>query len=360
MRHTNPAAGTGATGDIAVSVQGVHKQFGDLVAVKELDIEIRAGEFFSMLGPSGSGKTTVLRMIAGFEEPTSGRILLHGQDVTRSAPFDRQVNTVFQDYALFPHLSITENVAYGLRVRGVSGTERARLVSEALEQVQLAHVAERRPSQLSGGQRQRIALARALILRPKVLLLDEPLGALDKQLREQMQFELKQIQREVGITFIFVTHDQEEALTLSDRVAVFNDGRIEQVGSPRDVYEFPRTEFVAGFLGITNLLSGENARRILGVGTPHSVRPERVHLVEPTAPVEARTVALGGSVLEAVYAGARTRYLVETEHGVRFISERQNSQTPRTEPGIRRGDTVSLRFARDHAVAVPSGAEAPA
>ncbi|WP_053385468.1 ABC transporter ATP-binding protein [Leucobacter celer] len=362
MPHTTSApagehaANSGTEGDIAVSLQGVHKQFGDLVAVKDLAIDIRAGEFFSMLGPSGSGKTTVLRMIAGFEEPTAGRILLHGEDVTRSAPFDRQVNTVFQDYALFPHLSIAENVAYGLKVRGISKTERARLVSEALEQVQLGHVAERRPSQLSGGQRQRIALARALILRPKVLLLDEPLGALDKQLREQMQFELKQIQREVGITFVFVTHDQEEALTLSDRVAVFNDGKIEQVGSPREVYEFPRTEFVAKFLGITNLISGETARSLLGDAAPHSVRPERVHLTGPDTPPADGTVSLSGRVLETVYAGAHTRYLVETEVGVRFISEKQNSQTPRTEPSIRRGDAVSLRFARDHVVAVPAEA----
>ncbi len=342
--------------EIAVSVQGVHKQFGDLVAVKDLDIDIRTGEFFSMLGPSGSGKTTVLRMIAGFEEPTAGRILLHGADVTKSAPFDREVNTVFQDYALFPHLSIAENVAYGLKVRGVGQAERRRLVGEALEQVQLGHVAERRPSQLSGGQRQRIALARALILRPKVLLLDEPLGALDKQLREQMQFELKQIQREVGITFVFVTHDQEEALTLSDRVAVFNGGRIEQVGTPHEVYEFPQTEFVASFLGITNLLAGENAQKVLGSGAAHSVRPERVHLVNPAAPLEDGVVALAGSVVETVYAGARTRYLVETESGIRFISEKQNTQTPRTAPSIERGDAVSLRFARDHAVTVPSGA----
>ncbi|QZY53435.1 ABC transporter ATP-binding protein [Leucobacter tenebrionis] len=338
---------------MAVSVQGVHKQFGDLVAVKDLNIDIRAGEFFSMLGPSGSGKTTVLRMIAGFEEPTSGRILLHGNDVTASAPFDREVNTVFQDYALFPHLSIAENVAYGLKVRGVSKGERARLVGEALEQVQLSHVAERRPSQLSGGQRQRIALARALILRPKVLLLDEPLGALDKQLREQMQFELKQIQRDVGITFVFVTHDQEEALTLSDRVAVFNDGKIEQVGSPREVYEFPQTEFVARFLGITNLLAGDTALAILGDSSPHSVRPERVQLADPTAPAAAGTVSLPGRVLETVYAGAHTRYLVETESGMRFIAEKQNNQTPRTDPSVRRGDSVSLQFERDHAVAVP-------
>ncbi|GAB2570341.1 ABC transporter ATP-binding protein [Leucobacter ruminantium] len=348
------------TGSSAVSVQGVHKQFGDLVAVKDLDIEIAAGEFFSMLGPSGSGKTTVLRMIAGFEQPTSGRILLHGTDVTDAAPFDREVNTVFQDYALFPHLTIAENVAYGLKVRGLSKAERSRLVGEALEQVRLSHVADRRPSQLSGGQRQRIALARALILRPKVLLLDEPLGALDKQLREQMQFELKQIQREVGITFVFVTHDQEEALTLSDRVAVFNDGKIEQVGSPREVYEFPQTEFVAGFLGVTNLLSGEAAERLLGDPAPYSVRPERVQLVDPTAPLEPGVVAIPGSVVEAVYAGAHTRYLVETEHGVRFISERQNSHTPTTAPAVNRGDAVSLRFARDHAVAVAASEPAPA
>ena len=359
MRQTPPTA---TSDDIAVSVQSVHKQFGDLVAVKDLDIEIRAGEFFSMLGPSGSGKTTVLRMIAGFEEPTSGTILLHGKDVTRAAPFDREVNTVFQDYALFPHLSIAENVAYGLKVRGIAKAERAKLVGEALEQVQLSHVASRRPSQLSGGQRQRIALARALILRPKVLLLDEPLGALDKQLREQMQFELKQIQREVGITFVFVTHDQEEALTLSDRVAVFNDGKIEQVGSPRDVYEFPQTEFVAKFLGVTNLISADESQRILGSALPHSVRPERVRLVDPTAPLETGAVALPGTIIEAVYAGANTRYLVEVEGGMRFISERQNSGAPRTEPLVKRGDAVSLRFAADHVVSVPaqaSGSTAP-
>ncbi len=355
MPHPTPHANGS---DIAVSVQGVRKQFGDLVAVNELDIDIRAGEFFSMLGPSGSGKTTVLRMIAGFDAPTAGRILLHGVDVTQSAPFDREVNTVFQDYALFPHLSIADNVAYGLKVRGVGKAERAARVAESLEQVQLGHLAERRPSQLSGGQRQRIALARALILRPQVLLLDEPLGALDKQLREQMQFELKQIQREVGITFVFVTHDQEEALTLSDRVAVFNGGKIEQVGSPREVYEFPQTEFVARFLGITNFLSGEHASLLLGSAEPHSIRPERVQLADASAPLEAGTVAVPGVVVESVYAGAHTRYLVETEGGGRFITEKQNSQPPRATPTITRGDAVSLRFERDHAVAVPSPAAA--
>ncbi len=347
---TAPATQTGT----AVSLQGVGKQFGDLVAVKDLDIDIRAGEFFSMLGPSGSGKTTVLRMIAGFEEPTAGKILLHGTDVTRSAPFDREVNTVFQDYALFPHLSIAENVAYGLTVRKVDRATRVKLVGEALEQVRLSHVADRRPSQLSGGQRQRIALARALILRPKVLLLDEPLGALDKQLREQMQIELKQIQREVGITFIFVTHDQEEALTLSDRVAVFNNGKIEQVGAPREVYEFPETEFVASFLGVTNLLSSELSQSFLGDARVHSLRPERVHLADPTSPGEPDTVAVPGVVAETVYAGAHTRYLIDTEPGVRLIAEKQNSHTPRTEPSVSRGDAVSVRFKRDHATPVPT------
>ncbi|MBO1900544.1 ABC transporter ATP-binding protein [Leucobacter weissii] len=347
------------TSTAAVSLRGIGKQFGDLTAVKDLDIDIQPGEFFSMLGPSGSGKTTVLRMIAGFEEPTSGQILLHGADVTRAAPFDREVNTVFQDYALFPHLSISENVAYGLTVRGIDRAQKRRLVDAALEQVRLGHVAGRRPSQLSGGQRQRIALARALILRPKVLLLDEPLGALDKQLREQMQIELKQIQREVGITFIFVTHDQEEALTLSDRVAVFNGGKIEQVGSPREVYEFPQTAFVAGFLGVTNLISPEASQQLLDDGRLHSLRPERVHLAELAAGVEPGTVAVAGTVAETVYAGAHTRYLVDTEMGLRIISEKQNTHTPRTEPSVRRGDRVSLRFQRDHATAVPDEAKVP-
>lgn len=354
MAHTPSTEHTSA-----VSLRGVHKSFGEVTAVQDLDIEIRAGEFFSMLGPSGSGKTTVLRMIAGFEEPSAGKILLHATDVTRSAPFDREVNTVFQDYALFPHYTIAENVAYGLRVRGISKSERQRLVAESLEQVQLAHVANRLPSQLSGGQRQRIALARALILRPKVLLLDEPLGALDKQLREHMQVELKQIQREVGITFIFVTHDQEEALTLSDRVAVFNNGKIEQVGSPHEVYEFPETEFVAGFLGVTNLLPPDLSARLLGTSATHSLRPERVHIADATAPVEPGTIAISATVAETVYAGAHTRYLLDTADGTRIIAERQNSHTPRAEAGIRRGDAVSARFESSHATVIPTATQAP-
>lgn len=344
------------TATTAVSVKQVTKQFGDFTAVKDLDIEIRDGEFFSMLGPSGSGKTTVLRMIAGFEPVTSGSIELHGVDVTRDAPFDREVNTVFQDYALFPHLTIAENVAYGLKVRKVPKAERDKLVIEALEQVQLAQVAQRRPSQLSGGQRQRIALARALILRPRVLLLDEPLGALDKQLREQMQVELKQIQREVGITFIFVTHDQEEALTLSDRVAVFNNGKIEQVGSPREVYEFPQTEFVAKFLGTTNLLSAELSGRLLGEACVHSVRPERVQLVGQAESLEPGMVSLAGTIAEAVYAGPNTKYLVDTDQGVRIITEKHNSHTPSASQGVSRGDRINVAFRYDHATPIPGTA----
>jgi putative spermidine/putrescine transport system ATP-binding protein len=346
---------TGSDAEIAVSVQGVTKRFGDVTAVRNLNIDIRAGEFFSMLGPSGSGKTTVLRMIAGFEEPSAGKILLHGTDVTNAAPFDRNVNTVFQDYALFPHFSIAENVAYGLRVRKVPKAERELLVQETLEQVQLAHIADRLPSQLSGGQRQRIALARALILRPKVLLLDEPLGALDKQLREQMQIELKQIQREVGITFIFVTHDQEEALTLSDRVAVYNNGHIEQVGTPREVYEFPKTEFVASFLGLTNLIPAEVSETLFGLRETHSIRPERVSLTALNQPVGSGMVALPGTVTETVYAGPRTRVIVETEQGIRFIAEQQNAHAPEVEANTRRGDRVNVTFPRAFATAVVSG-----
>lgn len=344
---------TGPASDVAVSLRGITKMFGDLAAVKDLDVDIKKGEFFSMLGPSGSGKTTVLRMIAGFEAPTAGAIALEGTDITTAAPFDREVNTVFQDYALFPHMTITENVAYGLTVRKMGTKQKKQFVDDALEQVQLSHLAERLPSQLSGGQRQRIALARALILRPKVLLLDEPLGALDKQLREQMQIELKQIQREAGITFIFVTHDQEEALTLSDRIAVFNDGKIEQVGTPREVYEFPQTEFVAKFLGVTNIISSEISKQVLGQAKTHSVRPERVYLEDISAAVGEDSVALPGSVTETVYAGPQTRYIIDTDLGLRLIAEKQNSHTPRTDPGIKRGDRVVARFEQEHATEIP-------
>jgi putative spermidine/putrescine transport system ATP-binding protein len=263
-----------------------------------------------MLGPSGSGKTTVLRLIAGFEKPTAGTIALFGQDVTANAPFDRDVNTVFQDYALFPHMNVLENVGYGLRVRGMHKGERNKLALEALETVRLGHLAERKPSELSGGQRQRVALARAIAVKPKVLLLDEPLGALDLKLREQMQIELKELQRELGITFIFVTHDQEEALSLSDRVAVFNAGRIEQLGTPRELYENPASEFVAKFVGTTNLLEPEHSQALFGQSVRASLRPEKIRIVE--------TGGLIARVLEVSYLGVAQRILVETDGGIRL------------------------------------------
>ncbi len=266
---------------MAISLRGLSKHFDEVRAVDDLDLDIADGEFFSMLGPSGSGKTTVLRLIAGFERPTTGRILLGDDDVTDRAPFDRDVNTVFQDYAIFPHMSVRQNVEYGLRVKKVAKPERRQRADEALATVRLEGYADRRPHQLSGGQRQRVALARALVNRPKVLLLDEPLGALDLKLRRQMQIELKEIQRDVGITFVFVTHDQEEALTMSDRIAVFNEGRIEQLATPVELYEDPASAFVAGFVGTSNLLEGDVARKLIGAEGTFVIRPEKVLMVAP-------------------------------------------------------------------------------
>lgn len=343
------AAGTRGT----VSLSGVTKSFGEFTAVRDLDLDVASGEFLSMLGPSGSGKTTVLRMIAGFEEATAGTISLSGADVTRVPPHARPVNTVFQDYALFPHLTIEENVGYGLRVRGENKNVRRDRVRESLEQVKLEEVATRLPHQLSGGQRQRIALARALILRPQVLLLDEPLGALDKQLREQMQIELKQIQREVGITFVFVTHDQEEALTLSDRVAVFNNGVIEQIGTAREVYEFPQTEFVARFLGLSNLIREELAESLTGTRQTLSIRPERVRLDAADAPLVDGDVALAGAIREVVYTGPATRFLVETDVGVELIAEQPNAHHPTSGAAFHRGDRVRVVWTPAHAAQLP-------
>ncbi len=337
----------------SVSLQGLTKSFGEFTAVRELDLDVAPGEFLSMLGPSGSGKTTVLRVIAGFEEATSGTVRLSGVDVTRTPPHARDVNTVFQDYALFPHLTIAENVGYGLRVRGSSKAERTAQVEESLRRVRLDHVADRLPQQLSGGQRQRIALARALILRPQVLLLDEPLGALDKQLREQMQIELKQIQREVGITFIFVTHDQEEALTLSDRVAVFNNGRIEQVGTAREVYENPETEFVARFLGLSNLIPAALAQELSGERCTMSIRPERVRLQPASDPLRDGDVGLVGTVREVVYTGPATRYLITADAGVELIAERPNAHHRTDELPLERGDHVRAVWNPSHAARLP-------
>ena len=295
-----------ATKSPAISLNGVTKRFGEVTAVDCLDLNIEQGEFFSMLGPSGSGKTTVLRMIAGFDLPTSGKVFLQGEDVTELAPFDRDVNTVFQDYALFNHMTVYENVEYGLKVRKVSKPDRQKRVKQALETVRLGDFGSRKPSQLSGGQRQRIALARAIVVEPKVLLLDEPLGALDLKLREQMQIELKQLQRHLGITFVFVTHDQEEALTLSDRIAVFNNGNIEQLGTPQELYEKPKSEFVANFVGTTNILSQEQSVKLFGKKGKYSLRPENIEILSKGKGLSAR-------VIDVSYLGSFIRLIVEAE-----------------------------------------------
>jgi putative spermidine/putrescine transport system ATP-binding protein len=287
----------------AVSFQAVSRHFGEVRAVDEVDLAIGEGEFFAMLGPSGSGKTTCLRLIAGFEQPTSGHIEIFGETAEGVPPWRRNVNTVFQDYALFPHLSVADNVAYGPMIRGVARAERLRAANEALEQVKLPGYGARRPAQLSGGQRQRVALARALVNRPKVLLLDEPLGALDLKLRERMQEELKELQRSIGITFVFVTHDQGEALSMADRVAVFNEGRIAQIGSPREIYEKPRSRFVADFVGSSNVLDPETARRLGGKSAWSSLRPEAIRIVERGGHV---ALLAGRS-----YLGASTRLFLD-------------------------------------------------
>jgi len=347
--HIDVAVLTAAPATTAVRLDGVVKRFGDVIAVDGVDLSIAEGEFFSMLGPSGSGKTTCLRIIAGFEQPTEGRIWLGEADVAGLPPYDRDVNTVFQDYALFPHMSVLDNVAYGLRVKKVRKPERQERAREALRLVQLEGFEERKPAALSGGQRQRVALARALVMRPKVLLLDEPLGALDLKLRQAMQVELKDIQRRVGLTFIYVTHDQEEALTMSDRLAVFNRGRIEQVGTPAEVYEQPATGFVAGFVGVSNVLEGEPARAVNG--SPHAVtiRPEKIHvdLDEPTVAEE--SVVAAGEVTKVVYLGAFTRYVVALDVGGELVAMQQNLRTSSMEALQVRGRRVWLSWKRDHA-----------
>jgi putative spermidine/putrescine transport system ATP-binding protein len=332
----------------AVRLEQLTKRYGEVEAVTAIDLEIRDGEFFSMLGPSGSGKTTTLRMIAGFEVPTSGRILLYGRDVTGVPPFDRDVNTVFQDYALFPHMSVRDNVGYGLMVRRVARDEREERVADALRMVRLDTFAARRPGQLSGGQRQRVALARALVNRPKVLLLDEPLGALDLKLREEMQIELKAIQQQVGITFIYVTHDQEEALTMSDRMVVFNRGMIEQIGTPADVYEQPATPFVAGFVGTSNLLRGEVARAIIGVTGTYTVRPEKIRLASPDAQPSADEHSALGHVREVVYLGSDTRYIVALDAGGELVVTQQNLETSSMEALAAQDRPVRLIWKRQH------------
>jgi putative spermidine/putrescine transport system ATP-binding protein len=331
---------------VAVRLEGVVKRFGDFTAVDDIDLDVGEGEFFSMLGPSGSGKTTTLRMIAGFERPTLGRILLDGRDVSGLAPYDRDVNTVFQDYALFPHMTVVQNVEYGLRVKKVPRDERKRRAAEALDMVRLHEFGDRKPGQLSGGQRQRVALARALVNRPKVLLLDEPLGALDLKLRQAMQIELKEIQQTVGLTFIYVTHDQEEALTMSDRMAVFSRGRIEQVGTPAEVYERPATGFVAGFVGVSNVLEGSVARAITGEDHAITVRPEKIAMMDPDAPVGPDQCSATGHVREVVYLGAMTRYVVALDGGGELVVLQQNLATSSMEALQVRGKQVRLVWSR--------------
>jgi len=325
----------------AIRLTGLTKEFGTVSAVDHVDLEIAAGEFFSMLGPSGSGKTTVLRLIAGFEQPTGGTIELFGQDVTKKAPFDRDVNTVFQDYALFPHMTVLENVAYGLRVRGVGRAERRERAMKALAAVRLEQMAERKPAQLSGGQRQRVALARATVVAPKVLLLDEPLGALDLKLREQMQVELKQIQRDLGITFIFVTHDQEEALTLSDRIAVFHDGRIEQLGTPWELYEKPASRFVADFVGTSNLFDHDRSAALIGRSGEHSIRPEKLTLSGQAATADGERSA-PGTLVESIYVGSGIRRVIDLDAGMRVTVLERTDRSRSTDDG--RGDRVHVTW----------------
>jgi putative spermidine/putrescine transport system ATP-binding protein len=331
----------GAVPDVRLT--GLRKAYGEVVAVAGIDLDIATGEFFTLLGPSGSGKTTTLRMIAGFEPPDAGRVELAGRDVTELPPYDREVNTVFQDYALFPHMRVTDNIAYGMRVTKVERAERERRADEALEMVRLAGYGGRKPSELSGGQRQRVALARAIVNRPRVLLLDEPLGALDLKLREQMQVELKGIQSDVGITFIYVTHDQEEALTMSDRIAVMNEGRIEQVGRPAEIYEHPANRFVTGFVGVSNVLE-RNGRRF-------TVRPEKVRILSAGDSVDGLQTERG-RIRDVAYAGMITRFLVELDRGGQLQVVHQNLETSSAEALEQRGREVTVGWRPQHAVAV--------
>lgn len=341
MSNQSEAAGSG----VAVSFKEASRHYGAVKAVDRVSFDIMDGEFFAMLGPSGSGKTTCLRLIAGFEQPSSGIVSIHGQNMTGVPPYDRDVNTVFQDYALFPHMSVADNVAYGLMIRKVPTAERRRQAEEMLEMVALGGFGGRKPSQLSGGQRQRVALARALVNKPSVLLLDEPLGALDLKLREQMQVELKAIQRRVGITFVYVTHDQGEALSMSDRVAVFNQGRIEQMAQPHELYENPATAFVAGFVGVSNLLPPEIAQGITGRAESCSIRPEKIHLSAATGGIPANAMGARGTIAAILYLGANTRYDVALDGGGEITVTVQNREA-HAEP--REGEKVLLWWEARH------------
>lgn len=327
-----------------IVLDGLRKQFGDVVAVDGVHLEIAHGEFFTMLGPSGSGKTTTLRLIAGFERPDGGRIELGGRDVAGLPPYERDVNTVFQDYALFPHMTVGENVAYGLRVKGIGKDERRKRTEEALSMVDLGAFEKRKPNQLSGGQRQRVALARAIVNSPRVLLLDEPLGALDLKLRHQMQTELKRLQKELGITFVYVTHDQDEALGMSDRIAVFNEGRVEQVATPAELYEHPATEFVAGFVGTSNVLERDGRR--------FTIRPEKLHIVGESEPRREGFTTESGQVRDVIYLGASTRFVVALDEGGELVAVRQNLDTSSQDVVNERGKRVRLQWNPQHTFAI--------
>ncbi len=330
----------------AIRIAGLRKNFADFVALAGVDLEIRAGEFFTLLGPSGSGKTTLLRLIAGFDRPGAGTIELDGREISGVPPYARDVNTVFQDYALFPHMSLLQNIEYGMRVRRVPKAERRARALRALESVQLTGLGERRPAQLSGGQRQRVALARAIVNQPKVLLLDEPLGALDLKLRQEMQRELAHVQRDVGITFVYVTHDQEEALSMSDRVAVLNRGRVEQVGSPLEVYERPATEFVAGFIGTSNLIERE--------GRQLTIRPEKIRLLaENEQPADGAHVE-SGIIRDVVYVGVFTRYVIDLDAGGELVVARQNEHSAQSAPGVT-GARARLAWMPGQTITIPQG-----
>jgi putative spermidine/putrescine transport system ATP-binding protein len=332
----------------AIELRDVARTFGAVVALDRVSFAIAPGEFFALLGPSGSGKTTCLRLIAGFDQPDAGRVLLGGEDVTDAPPYARDVNTVFQDYALFPHMSVADNVAYGLRIRGIDARERRSRAREMLELVRLGELGARRPYELSGGQRQRVALARALINRPKVLLLDEPLGALDLRLREEMQTELKGLQQRLGITFVFVTHDQGEALSMADRVAVFSQGRIEQLDTPRALYTRPRTAFVARFVGSANVVPTELARRLTGCADAFAIRPELIDIVAAGAPVREEDVACDGVVVDVLYHGASSRCRVQVDDGTILAVDRPEAAVAPPEAGSR----VRLAWRREHAAAL--------
>ena len=351
-----PARGGGAGCDrmtSAIELQDASRAFGTVVALDRVSFEVAPGEFFALLGPSGSGKTTCLRLIAGFDRPDSGRILLEGDDVTDIPPYDRNLNTVFQDYALFPHMTVEENVAYGPRVRGVAAGERRRRAGEMLELVRLGDYGDRRPAQLSGGQRQRVALARALINSPRVLLLDEPLGALDLKLREEMQAELKGLQQRLGITFVFVTHDQGEALSMADRVAVFSQGRVEQLDTPRRLYTHPRTAFVANFVGSANVVEAPAAERLTGRAQPFAIRPELIEVLPAGVAPADGAITCSGTLEEVLYHGASSRCQVRIEPTTLLAVTRAEAAAAGALPP--RGSEVRLAWLPESMVRLEAG-----